>query len=80
MKNTFDEEYAQSRKCYERWLQMNENFNKNNAKSFRNVGEIFHYVNENLDVSELNVLVTGSLHLVGAFLSILDPEMKCGEN
>ncbi|XP_065209631.1 folylpolyglutamate synthase, mitochondrial-like [Planococcus citri] len=80
LKNTFDEEYAQSQKCHKHWLELNENFNDDNAKCFRNVGETFRYIEENLSTSELNVLITGSLHLVGAFLSILDPELKYSEN
>ena len=80
IKNTFDEEYAQSQKCYKQWLCVNEKFNENNAKCFRNVGETFCYIDENFSTSELHILVTGSLHLVGAFLSILDPELKRSEN
>lgn len=76
LKNTEDEDYEQSKQYYEQWLKINPSFNEQNAKLFRSVRETFQHIETNLRHQNLHVLVTGSLHLVGAVLSILDPELR----
>lgn len=76
MKDSRDEEYEQSKQCYKKWLEIDSNFNENNAKIFHSVRETFHYIENDTRETKIHILITGSLHLVGAFLSILDPELK----
>lgn len=56
-----------------KWLTMQRTFNKQaNVMVFPNFSKALNYLGEN---NKYNVLVTGSIHLVGVVMSIIDPTL-----
>lgn len=66
------EDLRRSKQYCSDWIKKNECESENSARVFRNVNETYEYLKNAED--EFHILITGSLHLVGAFLTILDPD------
>ena len=60
---------------HDEWIQLSE-YDENRVKLFHDVSVVHEFLEQLSDNEKLHVLVTGSLHLVGAFLTLLDPDLK----
>lgn len=72
--HTNDEEEKRAEKNYRDWLELNESSNEENVMLFSSVNEVHKLLQKLAQDEQLQVLVTGSLHLVGAFLSVLNSQ------
>lgn len=71
-----EDDRRRARSYYDIWMKMNPSGNENNVRIFSSVIEAHEFMENLSNSNQMHVLVTGSLHLVGAFLSVLDPELK----
>lgn len=69
-------EYERLTMYREEWFKLSKCYDDINTRLFYDVAEAHEFMSCFPNDEKLHVLVTGSLHLVGSFLSLLDPELK----
>lgn len=69
------EEIEMSKQYYSQWLKMS-TCDEKHAELFNDVGSTLKHLENNLPKEELHVLVTGSLHLVGAFIALINANLS----
>lgn len=76
LRTSRDQEYEKIVNYQKEWIKLNEQFDEQRVKLFHDVTSVHEFLEHLSNNEKLDVLITGSLHLVGAFLTLLDPDLK----
>lgn len=71
-----DQEYERMVNYQTEWMKLDEQFDEHRIKLFHDVLSAHKFLEQLSNDEKLHILITGSLHLVGNFLTLLDPDLK----